>query len=137
MADFGPNSTAVARFLDRVRSLEEGDALALSAAWKAIDDRARRRTWQTVKEAARRAGRTAALEEAQAAIASWSNSWSPLTAPGPLEAQDDLRADVMRGAIPPLVDAVSAIVVDGLIDPEDAEALSGPWRAVEEGNRRT
>ena len=62
---------------------------------------------------------------------------SPLTAPGPLEAGDDLRADVMRGAIPPLVDAVSAIVVDGLIDPEDAEALSGPWRAVGEGNRRT
>jgi hypothetical protein len=136
MADFGPNSTAVARFLERIQSLEEGDALALTAAWKAGDERARHRATEAVQRAARDAGRIEALEEAQAAVGSWSNGWAERTAPGPIEAGDVVLADVMREAIPPLIDAAGAIVVGDLIDPGDFETLAGPWRGVEGGAPR-
>lgn len=133
MADFGPNATAVAGFLERIRDVNEGDALALAAAWEAADAQRRRSAWRAARHAARSAGRTGALEAAQSAIMTWSNAWSPIAAYGnPGAGAGQMRAQIMRGAVPALVDAVCALVVGGLIDGADFEALYGPWRSVDE-----
>lgn len=137
VADFGPNRTAVASFLERIRTVNEGDALALAAAWKAGNTRRRRSAWHAARRAARGAGRGSALEAARAAIMSWSNARSPIAGYG-IPSAGEMRAQIMRGAAPALVDAVSALVVGGLIDGGDFEALYGPWRSVDEaGWRRT
>ena len=64
----------------------------------------------------------------------WSNAWSPIAAYGnPGAGAGQMRAQIMRSAVPALVDAVSALVVGGLIDAADFEALYGPFRSVDEG----
>ena len=133
MADFGQNEDAVLSFLDRIAALDEGDALALAAAWEAADDRRRRLAWRAVRHAARDGGRVRALGDAQSAIVSWSNSWSPVMFTLGAGIGGQYQADATRRAVPALVDAVSALVVGGLIDGPDFEALYGPWRSVDEG----
>jgi hypothetical protein len=135
MADFGPNRDAVEGFLNRLRDMDQGQALALAAAWKAADERQRRLSWRAVRRAARAAKNERALRDAQSAVMDWSNSWTPIPMygyPGTGVLAEDL-AQVMREAVPPLVDAVSALVMGGLIDGDDFEVLYGPWRSVEEG----
>jgi len=115
--------------------VDEGEALALAAAWESAEEQRRRLAWKAVRRAARSANRGRALKAAQSNITTWSNRWSPLVAygnPGALVG-GDVRAEVMRRAVPALVDAVSALVVGGLIDAADFEALYGPFRSVDEG----
>jgi hypothetical protein len=135
MADFGPNRDAVESFLERLRDVDQGQALALAASWKAADESRRRLAWRAVRRAARAAKGERALKDAQSAVMDWSNSWTPIPMygyPGTGVLAEDL-AQVMRDAVPPLVDAVSALVVGGLIDSADFEVLYGPWRSVDEG----
>jgi hypothetical protein len=138
MADFGPNATAVASFLERLRDVDQGEALALAAAWNTGDEPRRRVAWRAVRRAARASASDRALRDAQSAIMDWSNSWSPLVYYGtPGSAMGGAaQAQVIRDAVPALVDAVSALVVGGLIDGTDFETLYGPWRSVDEGASR-
>ena len=135
MADFGPNHDAVESFLERLRDVDQGQALALAAAWRAADESRRRLAWRAVRRAARGAEGERALKNAQSAVMDWSNSWTPIPMygyPGTGVLAEDL-AQVMREAVPALVDAVSALVVGGAIDGDDFDALFGPWRSVDEG----
>jgi hypothetical protein len=135
MADFGPNSDAVESFLERLREVDKGQALALAAAWNAADEPRRRLAWRAVRRAARASTDKRALRDAQSAVMDWSNSWTPIPMygyPGTGVLAEDL-AQVMREAVPALVDAVSALVVGGLIDGTDFETLYGPWRSVDDG----
>lgn len=131
MSGYGPNAEAVETFLERIRGLEDGDALRLAAAWQAGDEPRRRLAWRRLRRAAREGRREGGLRAAQSAIADWANASSPLVYTGFAPALES-RAQVMRGAIPPLIDAVSALVMGGLIDGEDFETLYGPFRAMDE-----
>jgi hypothetical protein len=139
MADFGPNRDAVGSFLERLRDVDQGQALALAAAWKAADEAQRRLAWRAVRRAAHGPAGERALRDAQSAVMDWSNSWTPIPMygyPGTGVVAQDL-AQVMRDAVPALVDAVSALVVGGLVDGDDFETLYGPWRSVDEEAART
>lgn len=131
MSAFGPNAAAVESFLERIGDLDEGAALRLEAEWQGADERRRRLAWRALRRAARQAGREGAVEAAQSAIADWSQERSPLIYTVGFGAAGEYRADVMRKAVPALVDAISALVVGGLIGGEEFEALYGPFRAVD------
>jgi hypothetical protein len=137
VAGFGPNHEVIVDFLDRIRGLGEGEALALSAAWQAQDGGRRRLAWRALRRAVAQMDLDDALEAAQSSIRSWSNRAQPLAGYGdPTGGSGLMRAQVMREAAPALVDAVSALVVGGMLDGADFEALYGPFRSIDRTRRR-
>jgi len=136
MSAFGPNTAAVETFLERIADLDQGEALRLAAEWQGADERRRRLAWRALRRAAREARRTGAVEAAQSAIADWSNERSPLVYTVGFGTAGEFQADILRKAVPALVDAISALVVGGIIDGDEFEALYGPFRAVDEGQAR-
>jgi hypothetical protein len=81
--------------------------------------------------AARRAGREAQLDRAQQEVTRWVNTWFTGGFPISGYGRDISPAEAAVNAAPVVLDAIGALVVRDLLDPETFETLIGRWREVD------
>jgi hypothetical protein len=125
--DYGPNGELVNRLIEKVRDLTTEDAMRLTESWRGQSKADLRQAHAALKDVVEEdATWRAQVKAAQDAVADL------LTAK--LVHRATMRTDVMekyraarQAAMPAAVDAVSALVLADLLEPEDAETLFGPW----------
>jgi hypothetical protein len=127
--EFGPNQDEVDALLERLETVDQGQALFLAGL--ARDDEEIQAARDAMLDVARRGAREAELERAQREVTRWVNRWYSggfqLSGYG----RDITPAEAATGAAPVVLDAVSALVVRDLISPEAFETLIGRWRELD------
>jgi hypothetical protein len=128
-SEFGPNQERVDDLLERLETVDQGQALFLASL--AGDDSSRRQARSAVLAAARGSGRQKELDAAQREVTRWVNTWFSggfqLSGYG----RDVTPGEAAVGAAPVILDAVGALVMADRISPEDFETLIGPWRELD------
>ena len=127
--EFGPNQGEVDALLERLETVEQNQALLLAGLSEA--DPALHAARQAMLEAARRGGREAQLDRAQKEVTRWVNTWFTGGFPISGYGRDISPAEAAVKAAPVVLDAVGALVVRDLLQPEDFETLIGRWRELE------
>jgi hypothetical protein len=125
----GPNQDEVDALLERLETVEQNQALLLAGLSEA--DPALHAARQEMLEAARRGGREAQLDRAQKEVTRWVNTWFTGGFPISGYGRDISPAEAAVKAAPVVLDAVGALVVRDLLQPEDFETLIGRWRELE------
>jgi hypothetical protein len=126
---FGPNTELVRQFLARLGELTPVQMTELTAFWngqsKADLKQAHRAMQELAKEDETWRNQ---IRAAQEEISTWSNGPTVTRSP-----RTDQKAanevDARLAALPPAVDAISALVLADLLEPEDAETLFAAWEA--------
>jgi hypothetical protein len=124
--EFGPNQAAVDALLERLETIDHGQALFLASL--AGDDATRRRAREAMVGAARRGHRERQLHAAQEEVVRWVNTWFSGGFQIAGYGRDITPAQAAVGASPVVLDAIGALVVHDLISTDEFEALIGPWR---------
>jgi hypothetical protein len=112
--------------------LEMSELLAMSAAYENADPEARDAARESATGTARRRGRKDDLRNAQSAILQWAGSDispSSLFTLERISRSDQVLGDVRRKAIPALLDAATACLLDADLEPDIAAVLRAPWSA--------
>jgi hypothetical protein len=127
--EFGPNTELVRQFLVKLDELTPDQAGELTAFWNGqskADLRQAHRAMQALanEDEAWREQIRAAQDE----ITTWTNGPHTVKA---LRQDRALAAEIAArvAALPPAVDAISALVLADLLEPEDAETLYAAWDA--------
>jgi hypothetical protein len=111
---FGPNTSFVSALFERLESIKPDQLTALAKAWQKTDKGDLKVAHSSIESLvkAERDWRDQ-VKAAQNQIAEWAGerTWR-------------------QPAIPPLADAVAALVLADVLEPEDAETLYGPWAQV-------
>ncbi len=126
--EFGPNQHQVDELLERLEHVTHEMAMFLATFDADAPDR--RRARQTMRQAAIDGGRQRELGAAQREVEAWVNDWF---AGGPLIAgygRDITPAEAAARAAPMVLDAVGAMVVADLLDPDELNVLTAPWRGL-------
>jgi hypothetical protein len=127
--EFGPNTESVRQFLVKLGELTPESVVELTAFWhgqsKADLRQAHRAMQELVKEDETWREQVRAAQEQ---VTAWTNGSHTAQA---LRQDRMLARDVEArlAALPPATDAVSALVLADLLEPEDAEALYAAWDA--------
>ena len=123
-------SEPVDRFFEYLEHAEADLLLALSAAWRAVEEQAREEAWTRVHDAAKRTRTERGVETVRDRAMHWAGrsgySYGEITAYG---GGQPLWGDVRRQAAPALVDAAVAIALGRRLDSASREVLLGPWIA--------
>ena len=127
--DFGPNQDAVDALLERLETVDQGQALFLAGL--ARDDAALQAAREAMLDAARRGRREAELDRAQREVTRWVNTWFSGGFQISGYGRDITPAQAATEAAPVVLDAVSALVVRDLLQPDDFETLIGAWRELD------
>ena len=116
---------------DGVFRLSDAELRMVRVIWEAEDQQARERTFQKANATIGRKDRRAVLDDAQSTIRRWIGSYLTATtaeygafltgAQGGMDA-----GEVRRGVIPPLMDAVVAIIAADDLDADERELLLDP-----------
>ncbi len=123
---YGPNTALVTEFLARLGELSGDQARDLAAAWK-------RQPRGDLRQAHDAVQKLAAEDEtwrnqvlaAQKATTAWPKEL-PLGV-DPASRRGAVIVETLTSALPPAVDAVTALVLADLLETEDAETLYRPW----------
>jgi hypothetical protein len=124
--EFGPNQAQVDELLERLERVDHGQALFLAGL--AGDDPGRRRAREAMLAAARRGGRERQLRAAQDEVTRWVNTWFSGGYEISAYGRDITPAQAAVGAAPVVLDAIGALVVRDLLEPDAIESLTGPWQ---------
>ncbi|MEX1156863.1 MAG: hypothetical protein WED12_06805 [Chloroflexota bacterium] len=124
--EFGPNQGQVDELLERLETVDQGQALFLAGL--SGDDPARRRARDAMLEAAKRGGRERELLAAQNEVTRWVNTWFSGGFQISGYGRDITPAQAAVDASPVILDAAGAQVVSDLLSADDLEMLMGPWR---------
>lgn len=124
--EFGPNQDRVDALLERLETVDHGQALLLAGL--AGNEPERLRARGAIRDAARRGGRERELRAAQQEVTRWVNRWFSGGFQISGYGRDITPAQAAVGAAPVVLDAIGAAVVDDLITPEEMEILTAPWR---------
>jgi hypothetical protein len=125
--EFGPNTELVGQFLTRLAALDPVELAELATSWGELSKSDLRRAHRTVKGLVDEdEGWRAQVKGAQERISAWADGPHPprigkkgsLTPPDP---------EAVQAAIPAAVDAITALVLADLLEPEDAETLYLAW----------
>ena len=127
--EFGPNQAEVDALLERLETVDQGQALLLAGL--ARDGEATQAARDAMIDAAKRGSREAELDRAQREVTQWVNMWFSggfqLSGYG----RDITPAQAATDAAPVVLDAISALVVRDLLSPDEFETLIGPWRELD------
>ncbi|HSM37733.1 MAG TPA: hypothetical protein VK838_00225 [Candidatus Limnocylindrales bacterium] len=132
--EFGPNQAQVDAFLERLETVDQGQALFLAGLGGG--DPAREMARKALTDAARRGGRERErqLKAAQDEVIRWMNTWFS----GGFEiagyGRDITPAQAVVAASPVVLDAIGALVLSDLLETDDHDALIGPWLELLEGD---
>jgi hypothetical protein len=127
--DFGPNQADVDELLERLETVEQNQALLLAGI--ATADPELKAARKAMLAAAGRGDREAELERAQQEVTRWVNTWFSGGFPISGYGRDISPAEAAVNAAPVVLDAIGAVVVRDLLDPETFETLIGRWREVD------
>ncbi len=117
------------RFLASLDGLGETDLLNLAAGWNGVDRSARDDAWTAALAAAAKAGLTEAVQKARRSALDWATRGTNFPWPD-AGYMENMKAQIRRGAAPALADAAVALALGDRLDPQSADTLLGPWRAV-------
>ena len=132
----GIRDPAIRRDLDNlaeaVTSLTSGDCGRLHAFWRGTDQAARAIAHDHAQAFAERSGRRDAIRSLQRQLLDWSRSgasdrsgWvEAALGPDPGSAAGGPGRDL---AVPPIMDAATALALQDFLDDADFETLFGPW----------
>ncbi len=138
-ADYGPNSVAATRLLDDLDHLHPGAIAALAAAGggsfgTAEDDPsvvARADLRLRLREIAKSARRLDAIRAIGDEVADWASStthWFPAGVAGAGESTAEIGPRM--AAVPIVLDAAYAVVLEDLLEDEELDLLLSPWEEV-------
>ena len=128
-ADYGPNQVEVVALLERLKAVDQPQALFLAGL--ASDDAAHQAAREAMLQAGRDGGREAALRRAQDEVTKWVNRWFSGGFQIAGYGRDITPADAAVGAAPVVLDAVGALVLRDLLEGDTFETLIGPWRELD------
>ena len=123
--EFGPNQEQVDALLERLETVDQGQALFLAGLSADDPDRAAAR--REMVAAARRGRRERELRRAQDEVKRWVNTWFSGGFQISGYGRDVTPGEAAVGAAPVVLDAIGALVVRDLLQPDAFEALIGPW----------
>lgn len=132
--EFGPNQAQVDALLERLETVDHGQALFLASIGG--DEWARQQARQALVEAANAGGRERELRAAQGEVTRWVNRWFSGGHQISGYGRDITPAQAAVGAAPVVLDAIGALVVGDLLSTDDRETLMGPWRDLTAGPDR-
>ena len=126
------------RMFDHVQRMSDAELVMLRVVWDGEDETARTLAWRQVKAVARSEHREDLLGEANSRLAAWVNNYLTATAVEYgnflINAGSGMDAgELRRRALPPLMDAVAAIVGAGELDADQKDALLEPFNSVISG----
>ena len=127
--EFGPNTKLVRQFLVKLDELTPDQAGELTGFWNRQSKADLRQAHRAMQELAKEDETwREQIRAAQDQIATWTNGPHGVKA---LRQDRALAAEIAArvAALRPAVDAVSALVLADLLEPEDAEALYAAWEA--------
>jgi hypothetical protein len=115
-------------FLDMLPYLEAADLLAVSAAYRAADPGAREAARATASGAARKRGLLDELGRLQGSIIQWAGSDIARSGAYTLAGvrPDQLLGDVRVDAVPALLDAATALLLEDGLSSDERALLLGP-----------
>jgi hypothetical protein len=125
--EFGPNTELVRLFLARLGEMTPAQLAELTASWNGQSREDLRQAHRAMQELAKEDETwRQQVKAAQDEITTWANG--PHTT-RVLRPRSALAGDVEArlAALPPALDAVSALVLADLLEPEDAEVLYAAW----------
>jgi len=136
---YGPNSVAAERLLDDLDHLDPGAIAALAAAGggstgTAGDDpdvAARVEARGRLREVAKRAARLGPVRAIGDEVAAWASStshWFPAGVAGGGESTAEIGPRM--AAVPIVLDAAYAVVLEDLLEDDELDLLLGPWEQV-------
>ena len=128
-ADYGPKQDEVIALLERLKAVDQPQALFLAGL--ASDDADHQAAREALLQAARDGGREAALRRAQEEVTKWVNRWFTGGFQIAGYGRDITPADAAVGAAPVVLDAVGALVLRDLLEVDVFEMLIGPWRELD------
>jgi hypothetical protein len=119
----------LAEFLRILPHLEAADLLAISATYQQADPEAREAARGVASAAARKRRLMDQLAELQGSIIQWASSDMPQSAAFAfLEVRpNQMLSDVRRQAVPPLLDAATALLLGDSLESGARDALLDPW----------
>ncbi len=129
--EFGPNQDEVDAMLDRLDLVTQ--EMAMFLATFDPDSPERRRSRDVMRHAAARRRRERQMRAAQEEVTAWVNRWFAGGALISGYGRDITPAEAAANAAPAVLDAVGATVVADLLDEEDRETLTDPWRQLWQG----
>lgn len=127
--EFGPNSELVVDFLERLKALDSAGANKLRAVWREqpkSDLKAAHRALQALADEDENWREQMRL--AQEGVFGWMAGSKPTTGYVSSTWDDDVR--VREHAGPAVADAIAALVMADILEPEDAQTLYAPWAEV-------
>jgi hypothetical protein len=127
---FGPGTPLVQELLDRLAKLDPDQLQELGYAWNGLSRKELHAAHKAVKEAIEEDDTWRdQVKAAQDEVSAWADAPHP---PRPGRRGDMVPPDpsVVRAAVPAAVDAVTALVLADLLEPEDAEVLYSPWAEI-------
>jgi len=124
--EFGPNTELVRQFLVKLGELTLDQTLKLAAMWKQQERGDLRQAHDGVRDLADedQAWRDQ-IQAAQKEVSGWTQLLP--AAADHFTRRDNRLLEARTAALPAAVDAVTALVLADLLEPEDAETLYRPW----------
>ena len=121
-----PAPLDLSEFLQLLPELGAAELLAISAAYQNTDRDVQEATREIAKKVARRRGVDRELAKLEGSIIQWATSDIPRAATFVGVRPDLVLEDVRVQAVPPLVDAATALLLDRELTEEQREVLLGP-----------
>jgi len=116
--------------------MRDVDLVALRAQWEGGDVATRERAWSKVHAKLRRDPRSRDFGEARDRLTTWATgsgvSWGGAFTRLPMIPGGLDERLLRRNAVPPLLDAIAAMLLDDLLDDDERETLLLPLRSVTE-----
>ena len=124
----------VDRLFDRFERMTDAEFMLLRTVWDGEDATVRQDAWTIVKATVRLRRREKFLDVARDRIAAWVNNYSAPLAQGEVPVGYSLSGmdanSIRRAAIPPMLDAIAAVVAADGLGQHDETVLLEPLRAV-------
>src|SRR3954447_3685615 len=118
--------------LQELLRMSDADLRLLHLAWEEVPAEDRDAAWQTIRAVVRRDPGKKLMEKAQSRLAQWVNNSASWTGFGFGEVATGTGsgmnlADVRRGALPAVLDAVGEIIAQNELSPAQRQTLLEPW----------
>jgi hypothetical protein len=128
-------------FFTKLDRLDEGQLLALSAAWNAVDEVEHQDAWAAVRAVGAEQGLSDQIDSVRGAALTWTNRDSDMVPYSQMGRPNSLWTQLKRGASEAIVDAALAIALGSRLavslgsrlDDSAHDTLIGPWLAAIEG----
>lgn len=122
-------TAAMDRFIDQLDRLDDGQLLALTAAWRAVDEETRDDAWTAVRATAARLRLTHGVDAVRERAMRWAMRADNRPPLYHVVADDVLHNQIRADAAGALVDTALGIALGMRLDPGSRATLLSPWES--------